>query len=98
MARAKKTKTKISVLNWMGTLLLLSIPGVNLISIICFLIFAKSPSKRSFIVALILWALIAVILAVAVLLAFPEELGQAADLLRAVATTAVAPVETISIP
>ena len=94
MARAKKTK--ISVLNWMGTLLLCSIPGVNLIAIICFLIFAKNPSKRSYAVALLLWALIAVVVVVALLLAFPEQAGMVADILRTAA--AATPVEAISIP
>lgn len=96
MARAKKTK--ISVLNWMGTLLLLSIPGVNVISLICFLIFAKSPSKRSFAWAIVLWALIAVVAVVALLLAFPQELAQVSDLLRTVAASAAVPAEVISIP
>ena len=56
MARAKKGK--ISVWNWMGTLFLCAIPGVNLIATICFLIFAKSPSKKSFAWAMLLWMVI----------------------------------------
>lgn len=87
MARTKKS-TKISTLNWMGTLLLCAIPGVNLIAIICFMIFAKSPSKRSFATAMLIWTL-AMLVAVVVLLAvFPTEAGQLADYLR---TLAVAP-------
>ena len=62
MARAKKSR--ISVLNWMGTLLLCAIPGVNLIALICFWIFAKSPSKKSFAQAALLWMVIAVVLMV----------------------------------
>lgn len=96
MARAKKNKSKISILNWMGTLLLCSIPGVNVIAIICFLIFAKSPSKRSFAWAVLLWAIIGIVAAVALLLLLPEELGRVADLMRAAATAA--PAEVISIP
>ena len=95
MARAKKTN-KISVLNWMGTLLLCSIPGVNLIAIICFLIFAKNPSKKSYALALLLWALIAIVAVVALLLAFPAPIAAFADALRSAAT--IVPAETISIP
>lgn len=95
MARAKKPN-KISVLNWMGTLLLCSIPGVNVIAVICFLIFAKNPSKKSYALALLLWALIGIVAVVALLLAFPEPAAQLADLLRQAA--AAAPVEAVTIP
>ena len=53
MARVKKNR--ISVLNWMATLLVCAIPGVNIIAVICFLIFAKSASKKSFALALLIW-------------------------------------------
>ena len=96
MAHAKKNR--ISVLNWMGTLLLCSIPGVNVIAVICFLIFAKNPSKKSFALALLLWALIGIAVVVALLLAFPEPAAQLADLLRETAAASAAPVEAISIP
>ena len=82
MARAKTKKNRISVWNWMGTLLLCSIPGVNLIALICFLIFGKNPSKKTFAGAVLLWALIGVIAVTAVLVAFPEELAMIADVLR----------------
>ena len=93
MARAKKT-AKISVLNWMGTLLLCSIPGVNLIAVICFLIFAKSPSKKSFAKAMLLWMLIAVAAGAALLLALPEQAAELANLLREAAAQAPAPTPT----
>ena len=93
MARAKKT-AKIYVLNWMGTLLLCSIPGVNLIAVICFLIFAKSPSKKSFATAMLLWMLIAVAAGAALLLALPEQAAELANLLREAAAQAPAPTPT----
>lgn len=83
MARAKKP-SKISVINWMGTLLLCSIPGVNLIAIICMLIFAKSPSKKTFALALLLWMIIAVVAIVALLAIFPDQAATLADWLRSV--------------
>ena len=89
MARIKKTN-KISILNWMGTLLLCAIPGVNLIALICFAIFAKSPSKKTFAGAMLIWTLILLIAAVALLAAFPAEAGQLADYLRTVAAAAPA--------
>lgn len=89
MARTKKS-TKISTLNWMGTLLLCAIPGVNLIAIICFMIFAKSPSKRSFATAMLIWTLAALVAAVVLLAVFPTEAGQLADYLRTLAAAPAA--------
>ena len=82
MARAEKRKVKkISVWNWMGSLLLSCIPGVNIIAWILFIIFAKNPSKRSFAVACIVLTLIFAVLVCAAFVAFPQQLIQlAADL------------------
>lgn len=80
MARAKKNK--ISLLNWMGTLFLCAIPGVNLIACICFLIFGKSPSKKSFALAALLWMVILAVAAVALALILPDQLAELADSLR----------------
>lgn len=84
MTRAKKP-AKVSVFNWMCTLLLCSIPGVNIIAILCFMFFAKNPSKKSFAVAVFLWALIAAIAAALLLFFLPEESAQLAALLRQLA-------------
>jgi hypothetical protein len=91
MAHVKKTN-KISVLNWMGTLLLCAIPGVNLIAIICFAIFAKSASKKTFAAAMLIWTVLLLVAAVALLAVFPEEAGQLADYLRTLAASAPAEV------
>jgi uncharacterized membrane protein YqjE len=82
MARAEKTKNKkISILNWMGTLLVCSIPGLNLVALILFIIFAKNPSKRSFAVACIVLTLVLAALVCAAFIIFPQQLTQlAADL------------------
>jgi uncharacterized membrane protein YqjE len=81
MARAEKSK-RISVLNWMGTMLVCSIPGVNLIALILFIIFAKSPSKRSFAIASLLWIILLIALVCAAFLVFPEQISEFAAYLR----------------
>lgn len=83
MARAesKSKYKKVSVWNWMGTLILCAIPGVNLIALILFIIFAKAQSKRSFAIAMLVLELICAALIVAAFLIFPDQLAQlAADL------------------
>jgi len=80
MAGAKKNR--ISVLNWMGTLLVFAIPGVNILAMILFLIFAKSASKKTYVLALLLWTLILAVAAVTLLLVFPEQSALLADVLR----------------
>ena len=83
MARTenKSKNKKVSVWNWLGTLILCRIPGVRLIALILFIIFAKAQSKRSFAIAMLLLDLIAVALVVAAFLVFPDQLARfAADL------------------
>ena len=83
MARAenKSKYKKVSVWNWMGTLILCSIPGVRFIALILFIIFAKAQSKRSFAIAMLVLDVLVVALAFAAFLIFPDQLAQfAADL------------------
>jgi len=80
MARGKKAR--ISILNWMGTLLLCSIPGVNLIAAILILIFAKAPSKRTFAWAVLIWTLILIAGYVAFALLLPDKLTALIEWLR----------------
>ena len=83
MARAenKSKNKKVSVWNWLGTLILCSIPGVRLIALILFIIFAKAQSKRSFAIAMLVLDVLVVALAFAAFLVFPDQLAQfAADL------------------
>ncbi len=49
--------------SWLGTFSLLLIPGVNIVSVIVWAISSKSPSKKSFARALLLFSLILVTLA-----------------------------------
>lgn len=84
MARTEKSsrRGRVSVWNWLGTLILCSIPGVNLITLILTIIFAKAQAKRSFAIAMLVLMALAVVIAIAVVLAFPEALSQMADQLR----------------
>ena len=81
MARTKKVST-VSVLNWMGTIILTSIPGVNAIFVILTLIFAKSPSKRNYAWALLILTALIVSGAAALLALFPEEAALLAEVLE----------------
>lgn len=87
MARNKKSP-KISVLNWMGTLLLCAIPGVNLIAAVCMMLLARSSAKKTFASAMLIWMLIALVAGVVFLAAFPT---QAADMAAAMRDLAAAP-------
>jgi len=77
-----KKSSRISVLNWMGTLLLCAVPGVNLIFVLCTIIFAKSPSKKNFAWALLIWTALLCAAAAALLLIFPEQSAEVANMLR----------------
>jgi len=84
MARAEKSSKyrKVSVWNWMGTLILFSIPGVNIIALILTIILAKAQAKRSFAIAWLLLSIIGMALVCAAFLLFPEELSLIASYLR----------------
>ena len=82
MARAKKSKNRVSVWNWLLTLLLMAIPGVNLLAVICFLIFGKAQPKRSFALAVLIWTIVIAIGTVVVLMLIPEQVSNFANTLR----------------
>ena len=81
MARSSN-KRQPSVLNWLGSLILYAIPGVNLIFLILSAIFAKSGSKRNFAIAGILLFVIWLLLMCAAFVAFPDQLTQLSQKLR----------------
>lgn len=84
MARAEKKSRlkKISVWNWMGTIILCSIPGVNIIALILMIILAKSQAKRSFAVAMLVLMLLAFVLLCVAFGVFGYELSEFAAQLR----------------
>ena len=79
---AKSAKNRPSVLNWMGSLILYSIPGVNLIFLILSAIFAKSSAKRNFAIAGILLMVLCAVLVMAAFAFFPDFFVRLADQIR----------------
>lgn len=88
---AKSSKgRKVSVWNWLGTLILLGIPGVNVIALILFLIFSKAQAKRSFCIAYLILGIVGILLVCAAFLIFPQQLSELADYLREAASSTTA--------
>ena len=85
---SKSGKNRPSILNWMGTLLLYGIPGVNLIFLIFSAIFAKSYAKRNFAIAGILLMVISAVLVFAAFALFPHTFTHLADTIRESALSA----------
>ena len=79
---ARSGKRQPSVLNWMGSLILYAIPGVNLIFLILSAIFAKSSSKRSFAVAGILLMVLCAVLTFVAFMVFPDFFTRLAQSMR----------------
>ena len=86
--KSSKNK-KVSVWNWIGTIILMGIPGVNLISAILFIIFAKAQAKRSFCIAWLILSILCLVLLCAAFLFLPELMTSISDLLRAAAEPVV---------
>jgi uncharacterized membrane protein len=84
MGRAEKSNKykKVSVWNWMGTLIVCSIPGVNVIALILMIILAKAQAKRSFAIAMLLLWILCAALVFAGFIVFGPELSQFAAYLR----------------
>ena len=79
---AKTSKRQPSVLNWLGSLILYAIPGVNLIFLILSAIFAKSTSKRSFAIAGILLIVLCALLTFLAFMLFPDFFTRLAEYMR----------------
>ena len=79
---SKNSRNRPSVLNWMGTLILYAIPGVNLIFLILTIIFAKSSAKRNFAIAALLLMILALIAIFAAFAFFPDFFTQLGQTLR----------------
>jgi ABC-type amino acid transport system permease subunit len=80
----KKTRSnRVSVLNWLGTLFVSLIPGVNIICWILFIIFCKPQPKRSFAIAAIVLTVLLAVLYCAAFFAFGDQLTQWAAQLAA---------------
>lgn len=75
-------KRRVSVINWLGTLILYAIPGVNLIALILMASLSKAQAKRAFAIAGILLMIVTALLIVSAFLFFPEQLLRFAEWLR----------------
>ena len=79
----KPRRKPISILNWLLTLFVSAIPGVNLVGFVVMAIFAKNRSKRTFAgAALILTGIFAVLFVVAFLI-FGDQIVEFARKLNA---------------
>ena len=81
---APQRRKGISVLNWMGTLILCAIPGVNVVALVLMAILAKSKSKRHFAAAALILMGIAAVLTIIAFVAFGEFLTEFAQALAKV--------------
>lgn len=79
---SKNGRNRPSVLNWMGTLILYAIPGVNLIFLILTIIFAKSSAKRNFAIAGLILMALCLVLIFAAFAIFPDYFTQLGVSLR----------------
>ncbi|MDD6883810.1 MAG: hypothetical protein PUD50_08900 [Eubacteriales bacterium] len=75
-------KRRVSVINWLGTLILYAIPGVNLIALILMASLSKAQAKRAFAIAGILLMIVTALLIASAFLFFPEQLLRFAEWLR----------------
>lgn len=87
MAGEKGKSRRISVWNWLGTLILMAIPGVNIVALILFLIFSEAQAKRSFCIAYMILLILSVVLIGAAFLFLPDQLSALAAYLREAAVT-----------
>ena len=69
-----KRKKGISTLNWMLTLILAAIPGVNILSFILTLIVGKARSKRTFAAAALILTVILLLLVAAAFVFFGDQI------------------------
>lgn len=72
----------ITVANWMLTVLLSVIPGINIIGFIAMIIFAKNRSKKNFAIASLLLCIIFAVLFVAAFVVFGDQIVEFAKKLN----------------
>ena len=86
---SKNKSKKVSVWNWLGTIILMGIPGVNIISAVLFIIFAKAQAKRSFCIAWLILLVVCILLLCAAFLFLPELMAGISEFLRGIAAEPV---------
>lgn len=72
---AEPTKTSVAIWDWMGTQLLLAIPGVNIILLIIWAITGRHRSKRNYAIAALIWIGILLVLGTLAILFFGPQIS-----------------------
>lgn len=88
----KNRSNRVSVFNWIGTLLLSAIPGVNIIAWILMIVLCKRQAKRSFAIAALILVFLGIALYIAAFMFFGDQLVEFAKELLPAATVAPMPV------
>ena len=78
----RSSRNRVSVLNWMWTIVLACIPGVNIIALFLLAFLSKKQPKRTFAAAALVLMLIVAILIFVAFLVFPAELLAFGEWLR----------------
>ncbi len=68
-------RSVVSVMNWIGTLIVLAIPGVNIIMLFVWAITCKRASKRNFCIAALILSLIFLALALVLLYVYAGNIA-----------------------
>lgn len=82
----KKTKNAPGVFNWLLTLILLGIPGVNVIAMVLYAICGKTVTKKKFAAAALILMVLTALAAFAVFVFLPDQVNTAIEWLRSAQT------------
>ena len=86
-AQTRGSRNRICIWNWMGTIFVCLIPGVNIIALFLFRFLAKAQPKRTFAGAALLLMLLFAILTIVAFIVFPAQLLEFAEWLRSLVQT-----------
>lgn len=79
MSRESRGVRKVSFVNWLITLIVSIVPGVNIIFFIFSIMLAKNPSKRTFATAALVLSLILLIAACVAIIFFGAQIADWAE-------------------
>ncbi len=79
MSRESRGVRKVSFVNWLITLIVSIVPGVNIIFFIFSIMLAKNPSKRTFATAALVLSLILLIAACVAVIFFGAQIADWAE-------------------
>ena len=79
----RSRRKPVSIINWMLTIILSIIPGINIIGFIAMMIFAKNRSKKTFAAAALILCILFAVLFIAAFLVFGDEIVELAGKLNA---------------